>query len=433
MFKTRLTAVLLLALAFGLGYFVYYSETVSTGYFNFPFKLGLDLSGGSHLVYEADTSALAAGEVDDAMSSLREVIERRVNVFGVSEPLIQVEQSGLGQGASHRLIVELPGVTDLDEALNLIAETPNLEFKTLVPEAAGDKPEDYLDTGLTGRFLQKASVQFTQTNLGPSISLDFNDDGAKLFAEITKNNIGRPVAIFLDGALLSAPVVQEAITNGQAEISGQFSVDEAKTLARNLNLGALPVPIKLISSQTIGATLGADVLNKGIYAGLIGFAAIAIFMILWYRLPGVIAIISLIIYVLLMLALFKLIPVTLTAAGIAGLVLSVGMALDANVLIFERLKEELLAGQGTTEAITEGFARAWFAIRDSNLSSIISAAVLFWFGTNLIKGFALTLLVGIVVSLFTAITVTRTLLLAVAPKHKKPGNQFLFGSGFNFK
>lgn len=433
MFKTRLTAIILLALAFGLGYFVYYSETVSTGYFNFPFKLGLDLSGGSHLVYEADTSALTAGEVDDAMSSLREVIERRVNVFGVSEPLIQVEQSGLGQAASHRLIVELPGVTDLDEALKLIAETPNLEFKTLVPGAVGDKPEDYLNTGLTGRFLQKASVQFTQTNLGPSISLDFNDEGAKLFAQVTKENIGRPVAIFLDGALLSAPVVQEAITNGQAEISGQFSVDEAKTLARNLNLGALPVPIKLLSSQTIGATLGADVLNRGIYAGLIGFAAIAIFMILWYRLPGVIAIISLIIYVLLMLALFKLIPVTLTAAGIAGLVLSVGMALDANVLIFERLKEELLAGQGTTEAITEGFARAWFAIRDSNLSSIISAAVLFWFGTNLIKGFALTLLVGIVVSLFTAITVTRTLLLAVAPKHKKPGNQFLFGSGLNFK
>lgn len=430
MFKIRLTAILLLFLALGLGYFVYYSETASTGYFNLPFKLGLDLSGGSHLVYEADTTAIATGEVDEAMSSLREVIERRINVFGVSEPLIQAEQAGFGASASHRLIVELPGVTNLNEALNLIAETPNLEFKTLAPGATGEVLTDFVDTGLTGRYLERASVQFTQTNLGPSISLNFNPEGSRLFAELTESNIGQPVAIFLDGILLSAPIVQEKIGNGQAEITGQFSVEEAKTLVRNLNLGALPVPIHLISSQTIGATLGADALAKGVYAGLLGLAVVASLMILWYRLPGLVAVVSLGVYIILMLALFKLIPVTLTAAGIAGFILSIGIAIDANVLIFERLREELREGKSLYEATIDGFARAWLSIRDSNLSSLISAIILFWFGTSMIKGFALTMALGIVISMFTAITVTRTFLLAIGVKHKTKLTSFLFSSGF---
>lgn len=430
MAKTRFAALILILLAVGLGFFVYHSETTPEGRFSLPFRFGLDLSGGSHLIYEADTAALAPGEVDEAMDSLREVIERRVNVFGVSEPLIQVEQAGFGQGASQRLIVELPGVTDLDEALKLIAETPSLEFKTLAAEALGDKPEDFIATGLTGRYLERASVQFTQTSLGPSISLNFNSEGTRLFAEITESNVGRPVAIFLDGVLLSAPIVQEKIGNGQAEITGQFTVEEAKTLVRNLNLGALPVPIHLISSQTIGATLGTDALNQGIYAGLLGLVVIALLMVLWYRLPGLVAVVSLAVYIILMLALFKLIPVTLTAAGIAGFILSVGIAVDANVLIFERLKEELREGKSLYEATIDGFARAWLSIRDSNLSSLISAIILFWFGTSLIKGFALTMALGIVISMFTAITVTRTFLLAIGFRTKTRLVAFLFGSGF---
>lgn len=430
MLKTRLIAFVLIILAIGLGFFVYHSETVPEGRFSLPFKLGLDLSGGSHLVYEADTTAISPGEVDEAMSSLREVIERRINVFGVSEPLIQVEQAGFGAGASQRLIVELPGITDLNEALNLIAETPNLEFKTLAPGATGENLTDFIDTGLTGRYLERASVQFTQTNLGPSISLNFNSEGSRLFAELTESNIGQPVAIFLDGALLSAPIVQEKIGNGQAEITGQFSVEEAKTLVRNLNLGALPVPIHLISSQTIGATLGADALAKGVYAGLLGLAVVASLIILWYRLPGLVAVVSLAVYIILMLALFKLIPVTLTAAGIAGFILSIGIAIDANVLIFERLREELREGKSLYEAMIDGFARAWLSIRDSNLSSLISAIILFWFGTSMIKGFALTMALGIVISMFTAITVTRTFLLAIGVKHKTRLTSFLFSSGY---
>ncbi len=430
MLKTRVIALLLIIAGLGLAFFVYYSQTTTTGWLARPFKLGLDLSGGSHLVYEANVAGLPIADIPDAMSSLREVIERRVNAFGVAEPIVQVEQVGFGESASHRLIVELPGVTDVKQAIEMINITPTLEFKML---ADPTDPVNFVSSGLTGRFLKRAQVIFNQQSLGPSISLEFNEEGVKRFAELTRSIVGQPLAIYLDGVELSAPVVREEITDGRAEISGQFSVDEAKSLVRNLNLGALPVPITLASTETIGATLGHDAITKGLNAGLIGLAIVALFMIVWYRLPGVIAVISLAMYLVLMLAIFKLLPVTLTAAGIAGLILSVGMALDANVLIFERLKEELLAGKDIHEAIGEGFARAWFAIRDSNLSSIISAIVLFWFGTAVIKGFALTLLIGIVVSLFTAITVTRTLLLAVAPKHKKPFNKFLFGTGFNFK
>lgn len=405
------------------------------------FRLGLDLRGGSHLVYEADTSALRSADIGEAMSSLREVIERRINAFGVAEPLIQVEEAGFGAEAKHRLIVELPGVTDLQEAIKLINITPQLEFRVLAPGAdlatlassTAAVDNVFVSSGLTGRYLKRASVQFDQQSINPTISVEFNDEGTRLFATITQENVGKPVGIFLDGALISAPNVREAISSGQAQISGQFTVDEARSLARNLNLGALPVPIALISTETIGPTLGAEALAAGLRAGLLGLAIVALFMLLWYRLPGLVAVLALAIYAILMLAVFKLFGVTLTAAGIAGFILSVGMALDANVLIFERLKEEIRAGKDIHEAIREGFSRAWFAIRDSNLSSIISAIVLFWFGTALIKGFALTLLIGIVVSMFTAITITRTFLLAIAPKHKKPFTKFLFSSGLGFK
>ncbi len=431
MVKTRVLAVILLLFGAALAAFIYYSESATEGWLNRPFKLGLDLKGGSHLVYEADTATLAPADIEPAMDSLRAVIERRVNAFGVGEPVIEVEKVGVGSAAKHRLIVELPGVTDLNQALAMIAKTPVLQFATVDAATLNTEDVKFISSPLTGRYLERANVQFTQASLGPSITLDFNAEGSKLFADLTRNNIGLPIAILLDGEMLSAPVVREEIRDGKAEISGQFTVEEAKTLARDLNLGALPVPIKLVGSQTIGASLGADVLNKGIYAGLIGFAIIALFMVVWYRLPGLVAVVSLVVYLALMLAIFKLIPVTLTAAGIAGLILSIGIAVDANVLIFERLKEELRSDKKMHEAMTEGFARAWLAIRDSNITHVIAGVILFWFGTAFIKGFALTFVLGTVVSMFTAITVTRTFLLALGVKHKTPFNHFLFSSGFN--
>lgn len=461
----RVWAVILILIGVGIGYFVYYSETVTDSSWSKPFKLGLDLRGGTHLVYDADTSVLQPGDVGEAMNSLREVIERRINVFGVAEPLIFTETSGLGAEAKHRLVVELPGVTDVNEALKLISKTPVLEFKverpdgpekdrittayteaqkiitsqpsTTIESLVKDNPlvlEDplYVATPLTGRYLQRATVAFGgQGVTTPRVTLEFNEEGAELFSKITSENVGKSVAIYLDGELLSAPVVQEAIRDGKAEITGQFTIDEVKTLVRDLNLGALPVPITLNSSQTIGATLGQEALDKGIMAGIIGLSVIALFMILWYRLPGLVAVVSLTMYVAIMLTLFKLIPVTLTAAGIAGLILSIGIAVDANVLIFERLKDEMRRGKNIRDGLVEGFARAWISIRDSNLSSLISAAVLFWFGTSLIKGFALTLMIGIIVSMFTAITVTRTLLLALGVKHKNRLSTWLFGSGIS--
>ncbi len=432
MTRIRFWAIMLLLVGVLIGYFNYYSQINSAWSFYRPFKLGLDLSGGSRLTYEADVSRLNPADVADAMSSLREVIDRRVNVFGVSEPIVQTESSTLSGSAQNRLVVELPGVTDIKEATKMIAATPQLEFQVLKSGVTAEtaSSSDFITTGLTGRYLKKAQVVFNQNSLSPAIAIEFNSDGAKLFAEITKANINRPVAILLDNQIISAPNVREEIRDGKAEISGQFTVEEAKNLTRDLNLGALPVPISLASTEIIGATLGSEATKKGVEAGLVGLLIVAIFMILWYRLPGLVAVVSLSIYVALMLAIFKLFPVTLTAAGMAGFILSIGIAVDANVLIFERFREELKAGKGMNEATKEGFQRAWTSIRDSNLSSIISATILFWFGTSLIKGFASTLILGIIVSMFTAVIVTRTLLLALGFRNQVGLTKFLFGNAF---
>ena len=273
-------------------------------------------------------------------------------------------------------------------------------------------------------------MEFSQKSIGPSVGIEFNSDGSKLFADITKANVGKRVAIYLDGVVISAPTVREEIRDGRAEISGNFSVNEAKTLVRNLNLGALPVKIDLVSTQTVGATLGESATRKGVEAGVIGFLMVIAFVILLYRLPGFFAALSLMIYVAIMLALFKLFGVTLTAAGIAGFLLSIGIAVDANILIFERLKEELARGKDIHNGLIDGFARAWTSIRDSNLSTIITSIILFWFGSAMIKGFALTLALGVIVSMFTAITVTRTFLLSLGIKHKNAFTRFLFGGRF---
>ncbi len=436
MFKKRISAILLLILAVMVGYFTYDpADSVS----RFPYKLGLDLSGGTHLVYQADTSSLSESDIPGAMSALAEVVERRVNLFGVSEPVVQVEEGGTVGSTEHRLIVELPGVSDVAEAVALIGKTPTLDFMLVRPNVASLSDEArtqltlneaFVSTGLTGRYLKHARLDFDPTTYTPYVSLEFNDDGAKLFARITKDNIGEIVAIFLDGQPISMPVVQTEITNGKAQITGSFKVEEARKLVRDLNYGALPVPVSLVSTQTIGASLGVDALNASIVAGVWAFVIVGLFLIFWYRVPGLVAVLALAIYTAINLALFKLIPVTLTAAGIAGFVLSIGMAVDANILIFERMKEELKRGRSLPEAIREGFHRAWLSIRDSNLSSIITALILYYFAsTPVVKGFALVFLIGVLASMFSALTASRTLLLAVGAKGESRLARFMFGSG----
>lgn len=449
-FRKIALALLILVLGAGVALFVFKSEPKLNKNFantysflkNHPFRLGLDLSGGTHLIYKADTSVVPAGQVGDSMDALRDVIERRINLFGVSEPVVQVQHGGFVSGAGEQLIVDLPGVTDVKQAIAMIGQTPLLEFKIEAPKgtpqnvtidkngkATVSLDSQFVSTELTGRYLQKATLQFDTNTRAPTISLQFNDVGTKLFADITKNNVGKIVAIYLDGAPISTPVVREEIPNGQAVISGSFTPTEARTLVGRLNSGALPVPITLLSTQTIGAILGDSAVNAGVKAAIIGFILVALFLILLYRLPGLVATISLCIFIAIILALFKLLPVTLTAAGIAGFIISIGIAVDANVLIFERMKEELRAGRSIADAISVGFSRAWLSIRDSNISNFITAVILFWFGTSLIKGFALTLGMGVIVSMFSAITITRIFLSAISFVGEGKVAQFLFGSG----
>ena len=452
MWKKIILAIIVLAVGVLVAFFVYKSEpklnpnfeTAGSFFNNSPFRLGLDLSGGSHLIYKADVSGVPKGEVSLSMDALRDVIERRVNLFGVSEPIVQVQSSSFVSREEEKLIVDLPGVTDVEKATAMIGQTPLLEFKTEAPadasqNAAVDKDgkitldtgPQFMETELTGRYLKKATLVFDPTTRDPQVSLQFDDTGTKLFAQITKDNVGKMVAIYLDGAPISTPVVREEISNGEAVISGDFTPTEGKTLVGRLNSGALPVPITLLSRQTIGATLGSDAVAAGVKAAIVGFLLVALFLVLWYRLPGFIAVLALCIYTTTMLALFKLLPVTLTAAGIAGFIISIGIAVDANILIFERLKEELHSGRTVLDAVSAGFHRAWSSIRDSNFSTIISALILFWFGTPLIKGFALTLGLGVLVSMFSAIMISRIFLSGLVFMGNGKVARFLFSSGFS--
>lgn len=435
MVSRRLWALLMIVLGAGIGFFVWHTEVTGS----WPFKLGLDLSGGTQLVYQANLNDIQSQDVSGSMSALQETIERRVNLFGVAEPLVQTETSG-GQ---QRLIVELPGVTDTQAAIALIGQTPVLEFRLLKPGAT--IPTDNSTTSinaafepaaLTGADLTSASLQFQGTSgivQQPVVVLQFNAQGAQIFSNLTTQNVGQPLGIFLDGALLEAPTIQEAITDGQAVISGNMTADQAKDLADNLNEGALPVPIQLISTETVSGTLGSLAVQNGIEAGLVGVGLVMLFMVLWYRLPGLLACVALSLYVVFMLALFKLIPVTLTAEGIAAFILSIGMAVDANILIFERMKEELRSGKDGEAAIRDGFSRAWPSIRDSNISSMITAVILFYFGTDIIQGFALVFGIGVLVSMLTAITVSRTFLYALGMKANSGFARFLFSSGISTK
>jgi protein-export membrane protein SecD len=660
--KVRLSVVLIIIVAIAIGFFdvpqVYdraidfanaKMQTTFPHFVNIPFRLGLDLQGGTQLIYEADTSKIAFGEKGDAVEGVRDVIERRVNAFGVAEPVVQVNKA---QG-KWRVLVELAGVKDVNQAIKMIGETPLLEFKEentepareLTPEerkamnefnkVAKDKinkalkealtgkdfsevvkayseSETGVDTGgdfgwikqtgefaklfegaskteigkvvpkvidadnglyaakvndkresgqeikashilicykgaesctkettkeeaekivkdlklkitsvnfakmakenstdsvaenggelgwfqkgqmvkefedaafalakgnisepvltkfgyhliyktdersmqelkvsavfvktkkesdilppkdqwkstqLTGKQLKNSRVNFNQSTNAPEVALQFNDEGKKLFADITSRNVGKPVAIFLDGQPISIPRVNEAITGGEAVITGNFDLAEAKQLTLRLNAGALPVPIKLLSQQTVGASLGAESLQKSLFAGLIGFVLVIIFMILYYRLPGFLAVVALIVYAITVLFVFKAIPVTLTLAGIAGFILSVGMAVDANVLIFERMREELRLGKPLGTSIDVGFKRAWPSIRDGNATTLITCFILAWFGTSSIKGFGITLGIGVILSMLSAIFVTRSFMQLFASDDQKR-NLWWFG------
>lgn len=371
-----------------------------------PWKLGLDLVGGSYLIYDADMSKVAVADRETVMAGLRDVIERRVNLFGVAEPQVFTAK----EGGNYRLVVNLAGVTEVTEAIRQIGLTPTLDFREVVPAAETGKEPTFRETGLTGRYIKTAQLVFDQTTREPVVTLDFDSDGAKLFEEITRRNVGKELAVFLDNRPIQVATVREEIGGGRAQISGNFKVEEARTLVERFNAGALPAPITLINQQTVSATLGADSLKMAIIAGIIGMAAIIIFMISYYGIFGIWASVALLIYTALTMAIFKAVPVTMTLSGIAGFILSIGMAIDANILIFERTREEVARGRSKAEAIEEGFKRAWTSIRDSNISTIITAVILYYLTSSFVRGFALTLLIGVIISMFSAITITRTLL-----------------------
>jgi protein-export membrane protein SecD len=438
-----------------------------------PFSLGLDLQGGTHLVYQADVENIPAGDRASALEAARDVIERRVNAFGVSEPVVQVNK---GVSGEYRIIAELAGVKDVQEAIKMIGETPILEFKEqgaatgqsifIGSEGEATTTADlsaqpvWKNTELTGKYLKRATLQFNSSDGSPEVSLEFDTEGAKLFEEITGRNIGKPVAIFLDGYPISVPTVNDKITGGQASISGRFNIDEAKLLVKRLNSGALPVPISLISQKTVEASLGFKSIDNSFKAGLIGLFLVSLFMILYYRLPGFLSVLSLVVYGLTVLAIFKALPVwlsliliivmvglifytfnelkifngtlallfavigillffyalkpiTLSLSGIAGFILSVGIAVDANILIFARTREELKLGKSVSQAVDNGFKRAWPSIRDGNVSTIITCLILMFFGTSSVQGFGTTLFIGIAVSLFSAIVITHTLFVII--------------------
>lgn len=383
-----------------------------------PAKLGLDLVGGSRLVLEAQTTQSIPKITPEVMGNLQFAIENRVNKLGVAETVVQ-------QVGEKRLLIEIPDVTDLEEAKSFLGETADLEFKREVQDANGIHWEA---TGLSGKDLSRAALSTDQVGQWV-VSLEFNAEGAKKFADLTKELVGQKMAIFFDGELQSDPVIREVIYGGKAQISGGesgFEQGEAQRMVNLLNAGALPVPAVVVEENTVGPTLGADSIEKSKIAGIIGLATVMIFMIAYYKVPGLIADIALIIYSLILFALFKTIPITLTLAGIAGFILSIGMAVDANILIFERTKEELRAGRNLFTAINSGFDRAFTSIFDSNMTTIITSAILYMLGSSIVKGFALTLAIGVIVSMFSAITITKNFmhLLFGTGELKHPG---LFG------
>ncbi|MDE2026103.1 MAG: protein translocase subunit SecD [Patescibacteria group bacterium] len=385
----------------------------------YPFQEGLDLAGGTSVTLRAEMKNIPQSQRSSALDSARLVLERRVNLYGVKEPTIQTAQVG----SDYRLIVDLPGV-NVNQAVSLIGSTAQLSFWELGASGSGKLRDlntlpigmlqvlgpDASQTELTGKDLKSSTVTFDPNTGKPQVQLQFTDQGAKKFGDITGRNIGKPLVIVLDNQVIEAPTVQQQILGGNAVITGTFTQDQANQIAIELQAGALPVPLTILEQHSIGATLGASSLQRSLFAGILGIIVIIVFMISLYGGLGFVASTALILYTFFVLAIFKLIPVTLTLAGIAGFILSIGMAVDANILIFERTKEELRSGKKYAQAIELGFSRAWSSIRDSNISTLITSFILFKFGTGIVRGFALTLAIGVLVSMFSAIVVTRTFL-----------------------
>ncbi len=396
---------------------------------DFRTHLGLDLSGGTHLALEADMSNVKEEDRINALDSAKQVIERRVNLFGVSEPLVQSAQS---QG-TYRVIVELPGVTNVDEAVSLIGQTARLEFREFVTQTESSESAIIIptlantkSTGLTGKDLKRAQVTFSSQTGEPEVSLEFSSDGAKKFGEITKRLVGKPLAIFLDDFPITWPRVNSEISDGVAAITGSFDRDSARTLALQLNAGALPVPVSVVEKRVVGATLGAQSIERSVRAGMLGLIIVAVFMIAKYGWLGLMADMALVLYGLLNLAIYRWVPITLTLPGIAGFLLSIGMAVDSNILIFERFREEKRLGKPWKIAIELGFGKAWESIKDANITTLLTCAILFNPGnwaflpsSGLVRGFAVTLFVGVITSLFTGIVVTRTLIRVLYREKEK--------------
>jgi preprotein translocase subunit SecD len=389
------------------GYIINYSE-------NIKINEGLDLQGGSNLVYSIDMSKIASKDITDALDSLQKVIENRVNAFGVSEPVVYTSKSG----NEYRLTVELAGVKDTNQAMDLIGKTAQLDFREL--DSTG---QNFVNTNLTGSDLTSASVAFDQTTNAPYISITFNSAGAKEFDAITARNVGKPLAIYLDDQLVSDPTVNQEISGGSAQITGQFTYTEARDLAIQLDAGRLPMPIHIIEQRTVEATLGQDSIHRSIIAAIIGILIVSLFMIIYYRLLGVFSTIGLILYLVFTVALFKLFGVTLTMGGVAGLILSIGMSMETDVLVFERIREEMRNGRNFAHSASLGFTRAWPSIRDSNVVSLIICALLIWAGGT-VRGFAIVLALGIVVGLTTTFLGTRLFIDSVANRKFAKNNVF---------
>jgi len=411
--------------AFGKDFsFVVGSPVIDYSFFGTPvhkefeFKQGLDIQGGMQVVLEADMSGIEQADRADALASAKEIISRRVDLYGISEPVVQTSVAD----ESYRINVELPGLSDSNDALALVGQTAQLEFG-LFQEPDPESPEATLSgvtivpTGLTGQMLKKSSVQFDQQTGEPLVALQFDSEGSKLFSDITTQNVGKPMGIFVDGSMIMAPVIQVPILTGEATITGGFTVEEAQQLSVQLNAGALPVPIAVLELRTLGASLGDTSVQQSIQAGIVGIGLVMFFMILYYGAQGIVASVALVIYAVVTLALYKVIGVTLTLPGIVGLLLSIGMAVDANILIFERMKEELRKGIPFAIAMENGFGKAWDSIKDANSITIFTALVLinpmdfsFLNRSGLVRGFGITLLIGVVLGLFTGVLVTRTLM-----------------------
>lgn len=395
-------------------------------------KQGLDIKGGTQVVLEADMSQIEPDDRSTALESARNIISRRVDLYGVAEAGIK---TSVNQD-QYRLVVELPGIDQPQEALDLIGQTARLEFATPVfdPNATSSAEAQIIGfsaTDLTGADLRLSQVTFETQDRQPAVSLKFRDEGRDKFAQLTREYLNYPLAITLDGDIVTTPVVQTEILTGEAIITGDFSLEEAQQLAIQLNAGALPVPIKVLSQKNVPATLGQQAVTQSLTAGGIGLALVIMFMSVYYGWLGIIASFGLILYGIFTLALYKLIPVTITIPGIAGFLLSVGMAVDSNILIFERYKEEIRAGRRWKVALELGFGRAWDSIKDANIATLITGTILFnpldfnFLNTSgAVRGFALTLILGIFISLFTGIVVTRTFLrLFYHPREKSISNK----------